>query len=400
MTPFASLQIRAPPSQQPAPHVAKSMPALVSQIGNARNAPHKGAHPPFSLPPAPGGAFHEPPRALDASTHSNIATWASNVAPGEPAPQSPRTQHIPHEARHKHHSSKHAPPAVPLPPTNVPTVDASAADLARLGYTSFFVDLPRRERRESNARPATAAASDSESSSTPTVTKKSGFSKTFKAFSKTMPRLDALRFQSTPALNSEPVEEKQKASSSKPKRFPVGKQPAPMENELALMQFLGGGKVEKHARDVMRQTAPRSRRTSTGGGVRAAYRDANGQHWLDRDEAMEYRGLLADDALGKENGRRRGSVSEEGQAHSSKASRGRDSRRPPPPPLHLAHPDRLNRPSRRAESTHASRHEFTDSFNPAPPLSAALPSRRDTSKVRPSSSKGRSLVPAFFTRKT
>ncbi|KAL1739693.1 hypothetical protein HDZ31DRAFT_68680 [Schizophyllum fasciatum] len=377
------------------------MPALVSQIGNARMAPHKGAHAAQPFPPAPGGAFHEPPRALDASVHSHIATWASHVAPGEPAPQSPRKPHVPHEARPKHHSSKHAPPPAPLTPPIAPAADASA-DLARLGYTSFFVDLPRRERtrHDSTACPATAtaSASDSESSSTPTVTKKSAFAKTFKAFSKTMPRLDALRFQSTPALVGEPVEEKA-PSSSKPKRFPVGKQPAPMENELALMQFLGGGKVEKHARDVMRQQAPRSRRTSTGGGVRTAYRDANGQHWLDRDEALEYRGLLADDAHGKENGhRRRGSVSaEEGQAHSSKAARGREGRRPPP--LHLAHPDRLNRPSRRADSAHAARHEFSDSFNPAPPLSAALPSRREPSKARPASSKGRSLVPGFLTRK-
>ncbi|TRM58747.1 hypothetical protein BD626DRAFT_510401 [Schizophyllum amplum] len=363
MSRSASLQIRAQPQRFPE-HRILHMPALVSQKGSGRIVPHKGAiSAPFPLPPTPGAAYLEAPHAVDASSLSGIATWACNVTPGEPAPHSPR-KHVSHESTrsNKHHSSKRGPSSVPLPQSVIPPPEASE-DLARLGYTSFFVDLPRRE-RDSNAQPATVAAtaSDSESSSTPTVTKKSAFSKTLKAFSKTMPRLDGLRFQSTSAEQAEGTTPTS-SSSSKPKRFPVGRQPAPMENELALMQFLGGGKVETHARTVMRQQAPRSRRTSTGGGVPAAYRDARGQHWLDRDEALEYRGPIE-----------------------VVPGRDRESRRPPP--LHLAHPDRINRPSRRADSAHASRSEYTENAS------------RQPSTARPASSKGRTLMPSFLARKS
>jgi hypothetical protein len=85
---------------------------------------------------------------------------------------------------------------------------------------------------------------------------------------------------------------KSKAKSKKPtstkKKALYGtlvRHPASLGNDLALIQFADGGKMEDHIKRVM---------TTDSGAVGDVYRDGKGGVWLDRDEELEYRGLLAE----------------------------------------------------------------------------------------------------------
>ena len=69
--------------------------------------------------------------------------------------------------------------------------------------------------------------------------------------------------------------------------------PPPLANDLALMQFTGGGNIETHIKRVMEKQAK-----ATGGsrgmvvGVADVYRASNGGIWWDADEEVEYAHLL------------------------------------------------------------------------------------------------------------
>ncbi|KAJ7230664.1 hypothetical protein GGX14DRAFT_344092 [Mycena pura] len=65
--------------------------------------------------------------------------------------------------------------------------------------------------------------------------------------------------------------------------------PAPLANELAIMQFAEGGSLESHAKRVM---ARQAKAAGPGVGVGEVFRDGNGGVWWDEDEEWEYAHLL------------------------------------------------------------------------------------------------------------
>ncbi|KAF5393946.1 hypothetical protein D9757_000317 [Collybiopsis confluens] len=71
--------------------------------------------------------------------------------------------------------------------------------------------------------------------------------------------------------------------------------PPTLSNELLLMQFMGGGSLETHAKRVMekqaKEVAPAGRPKGAAP-VGTVYRDGSGRMWWDVDEAIEYQALL------------------------------------------------------------------------------------------------------------
>lgn len=96
-------------------------------------------------------------------------------------------------------------------------------------------------------------------------------------------------------LFSKPKEQHSAYSIAKRKRSKYAhvRPPPPLANELALMQFTGGGNIETHIKRVMKEQAK-----ATGGsrnlvvGVADVYRTTNGGIWWDADEEVEYAHLL------------------------------------------------------------------------------------------------------------
>jgi hypothetical protein len=69
--------------------------------------------------------------------------------------------------------------------------------------------------------------------------------------------------------------------------------PPPLSNDLAIMQFTGGGNMETHIKRVMEGQAKAASGSRAGTmGVADVYRDANGGVWWDAYEEVEYEHLL------------------------------------------------------------------------------------------------------------
>lgn len=71
--------------------------------------------------------------------------------------------------------------------------------------------------------------------------------------------------------------------------------PATLANELLLMQFVGGGSLETHAKRVMEKQAREAAPAGKAKGsvpVGTVYRDESGNMWWDQEEAIEYQSLL------------------------------------------------------------------------------------------------------------
>lgn len=160
---------------------------------------------------------------------SSIAAWAAAVHPGSPAPPSPS------------HSF--------FQPTPV--------DLTTLGYTPIFIHFP---------------CTRSPPRAVPTSPKQQQQS--------TLRRLCSLANFSP---RSKPVTGAG-ASSKKPKYAHVPL-PPPLANEIALMQFAGGGSIDANAKRVMKAQGSQA-------GVGVILKDENGHLWWDEDEKYEYTHLL------------------------------------------------------------------------------------------------------------
>ena len=91
------------------------------------------------------------------------------------------------------------------------------------------------------------------------------------------------------------------SASSAPKSKPAKeKKPkheaSPLEQELMLMQFLGGGSMARNEKRYAEKQAKAAGATKVNGqlvGVSELHRDARGGRWRDQDEELEFRGLLA-----------------------------------------------------------------------------------------------------------
>ena len=288
-----------------------------------------------SPPREPSQSFGAPALARSRSaTTSAITAWASEVAPGTPAPGSPR--HSPYAfsrrsslsrsslsrpvSRRNSITSVHVPSASFLTFSESPTAasrvvitpsvkEFSSADLTLVGYTSVFVRLPHTPISASPSRRSPLHAPPIPSS---TVAK----GKSLKSF-RSLTSLKAgrrARSHSTTAPSTPPLpknmavlamKEAKKAHAAtsaavaKNKKSKYAKyRPPPLATELALAQFMDGGKMDDHVTRYAEAQAKAAGAAKVGGqlvGVGDVWRDGEGGIWRDQDEEWEYAHLLGGD---------------------------------------------------------------------------------------------------------
>ncbi|KIK99134.1 hypothetical protein PAXRUDRAFT_132718 [Paxillus rubicundulus Ve08.2h10] len=241
------------------------------------------------------------------NTLSVIAAWAAHVQPGSPASLSPRSPRSPRRrpsigrGRRPSITSVRATSGsflniIPTPTTaygTTPSIRDFKADLTAVGYTSVFLQLPNTPISATvslAARPRSLKAGKNITVPPPSPTRKSrGFTR-FRSLS-----VLKSRGKSKSAAPSSPTNMKAKAAASsaaivKRKRAKYARRPAPLANELALMQFADGGNMDDNIRRVMEAQA----KAAGGTGVADVYRDGEGGIWWDQEEEWEYAHLLAE----------------------------------------------------------------------------------------------------------
>ncbi|KIJ21055.1 hypothetical protein PAXINDRAFT_125697 [Paxillus involutus ATCC 200175] len=241
------------------------------------------------------------------NTLSVIAAWASHVQPGSPASLSPRS---PRSPRRRPSLGRGRRPSItsirvtsgsflniiPTPTTaygTTPSVRDFKADLTAVGYTSVFLQLPNTPISATVSlavKPRSPEAGKNIAVSPPSPTRKPrGFTR-FRSLS-----VLKSRGKSKSVAPSSPTKMKAKAAASsaaivKRKRAKYALRPAPLANELALMQFADGGNMDDNIRRVMEAQA----KAAGGTGVADVYRDGEGGVWWDQEEEWEYAHLLAE----------------------------------------------------------------------------------------------------------
>ena len=225
-----------------------------------------------------------------------ISNWATHVQPGAPAPSSPNKTSFPDTARSPRHGRRHStqvaqPVAPPAPVHYLPESPTSSEgsvsgamkqDLQTVGYTSVFVQLP-------STPPANVEHAHSDEP-------EGGRSKRlFKSLSikppsrsKTIPSpLSTPKASSSNTRTSVTKEKKSKYAEDRP---------AMLAQELALMQFMGGGKVEHHMKRSAEKQAKKAGAVKGKNGqlvgVSPVYQDGQGGVWRDQEEEVEYAHLL------------------------------------------------------------------------------------------------------------
>ncbi|KAK7031572.1 hypothetical protein R3P38DRAFT_3507179 [Favolaschia claudopus] len=255
-------------------------------------------------------------------SNSAIISWAAKVQPGSPPPRSPRRRPSTSSSRRPSVCSRRPSISTPSPK------DSLKFDLTQIGYSSVFVHFPVTPstpspflRQNTNA-PIPVPASPKaprvlkhfRSLSALTRSRSKSVSASVPVPPMPMPPVPpmptTIPTKSTkPQFPAVPVLAKRK----KPTAAPA---PMPLANELALMQLLGGGSIDSHAKRVMAQQA---KAAGPGVGVGEVFRDGKGGVWWDEEERWEYKKLLDGDGEqwvqfhneNKENAdeERRGSVS-------------------------------------------------------------------------------------------
>ncbi|KAJ8517360.1 hypothetical protein ONZ45_g5447 [Pleurotus djamor] len=262
----------------------------------------------------PSGVQHSQARSGSASFMNIIDT--PSTGPAQPQPQSART------------------------PMSSKSLNAGSYDLTNLGYTSVFVRLPHPPATPAHlinttyntTTPANPNAStsnlnqrDDSGGVKRTLNRIRSFSILRRAAQpKTPPPVPALpsdtppvppmpaifsksssfnKLPSSPTVAVQkkkdmyPVTKAKKDTKAVPKKTKTPLPPT-LASELALMQFLDGGNMDEAIQRVMDAQAKaslpagrtESKETRAHGVV---YRDENGGVWMDKDEEMEYKHLLA-----------------------------------------------------------------------------------------------------------
>ncbi|KAG2143776.1 uncharacterized protein EDB93DRAFT_1208115 [Suillus bovinus] len=275
--------------------------------------PKKRPTQPLPSPPSYAGAAAPctPPRIRPRSnTFSTITAWAARVQPGSPAsisPRSPRRRPSIGCGRRASITSARGSsgyflnvsdtPSTAYRNAATPSIQNFKADLTSVGYTSAFLQFPK---TPIAVQPRTAEAGYQ--ITIPPVP----VSPTRKSRGLTRLRsLSALKChsRSKSAAPSSPTKMKAKAAASsaavvkRKKAKYAHMRPAPLANELALMQFADGGSMESNIKRVMEAQA-----RAGAAGVGDIHRDGQGGMWWDQEEEWEYRHLLA----GGEDGAARG----------------------------------------------------------------------------------------------
>lgn len=236
------------------------------------------------------------------NTFSTITAWAAHVQPGSPgslSPRSPRRRPSIGCGRRASITSARSSAGCFLNVLDTPsTVHRNAAtpslqnfkaDLTTVGYTSAFLQFPK---TPIVFKPHTAEAGH-QIPIPPVPT-----SPTRKSRGLTRLRsLSGLKYRgrSKSAAPSSPTKMKAKTAAAssaavvkRKKAKYANMRPAPLANELALMQFIDGGSMESNIKRVMEAQA-----RAGAPGVSDVYRDGEGGVWWDQDEEWEYAHLLA-----------------------------------------------------------------------------------------------------------
>ncbi|KAJ7708807.1 hypothetical protein B0H17DRAFT_1030913 [Mycena rosella] len=254
---------------------------IVSRSDNKRTA----AHPvqvllPLTTPTRP-------------RSNSAIISWAADVQPGSPS-RSPRRRSI--VSRRPSIGHGQAPTGSFINLIDTPTTaghrtnpEVHEFDLTNLGYSSVFVHFPVTPTTPSPFLQPKSAVNPYAHIPIPPVP------------ASPKPRRGLKHFRSLSALTrgrSKSVSEMPTASKTQFFAVSIAKRkkaqykyvrPAPLANELAMMQFADGGSLESHAKRVM---AHQAKSAGPGVGVGEVFRDGNGGLWWDEDEEWEYAHLL------------------------------------------------------------------------------------------------------------
>ncbi|KAK7690044.1 hypothetical protein QCA50_006689 [Cerrena zonata] len=319
------------------------MSAQVVVINTAKKAPQ---YPFLSQPPPqkkrPTAPLPSPPQESTQSacppafgrrrsaTTSTITAWVAEVIPGSPAPYSPRRSPSAFSRRPSISRSIGRRPSITsvrvssasfLTFSETPTTasriaitpsvkEFSSVDLTLVGYTSVFVRLPQTPMSAGPARRSPIHAHPMPSSPV------KGNGKSLKSFRsltslkagrrarsrsnappptpplpKNMAVLAAMEAKKAHAAASQAVAKNKKSKYAKYR-------PPPLATELALAQFMDGGKIDDHVTRYAQTQAKAAGAVKVDGqlvGVGDVWRDGEGGIWRDQDEEWEYAHLLGGD---------------------------------------------------------------------------------------------------------
>lgn len=281
------------------------IPTMSTHSGATAAVPHTQAYAFLTQPPPQKKqplASHDSPSFTQSENARRrslaaISNWATHVQPGAPAPVSPNKptfSDAPRSSRHgRRHSAQVASPVAPPAPIHYlpesPTSSEGTVsgemkqDLQAVGYTSVFVQLP-------STPPPNVELTHTEEA-------ESGRSKRrFKSLSIRPPsRSKAIP---SPVPTPKASNSKSHSSATKDKKSKYAEdRPAMLAQELALMQFMGGGKVEHHMKQSAEKQAKRAGATKGKNGqlvgVAPVWQDGQGGVWRDQEEEIEYTHLLS-----------------------------------------------------------------------------------------------------------
>ncbi|KAJ7105110.1 hypothetical protein C8R43DRAFT_1046872 [Mycena crocata] len=235
-------------------------------------------------------------------SNSAIISWAARVQPGSPPPRSPHRR----GSLARRPSIGHGPAAAgsfinlidtPTTAGHRTTPSVKEFDLTNLGYSSVFVHLPPTPspQPKSATNPYAHIPIPPIPASPPAKARRT--LKHFRSLSALTRSRSKSISSAMPAPTAVPAEKAQFFAVSIAKRkkaqYKHVRPAPPLANELALMQFADGGRLEDHAARAM---AHQAKAAGPGVGVGAVHRDEKGGLWWDAEEEWEYKHLLADAA--------------------------------------------------------------------------------------------------------
>jgi hypothetical protein len=185
-----------------------------------------------------------------------------------------------------------------------PSAKDFKADLTAVGYTSVFLQLPGAPfsaalpvMSKNPSTPVTEISNTYSNIPIPPIPaspmKKSGTIKRFRSLTmlRTRPRAKSAVVPPSPTkakMTKAKTSVKASAVVKHKKAKYANHRPAPLANDLALMQFADGGHIDSHIKRVMEAQA----KAAAVGGVGDVYRDGQGGIWWDVEEEWEYAHLL------------------------------------------------------------------------------------------------------------
>ncbi|EAU90427.1 hypothetical protein CC1G_00811 [Coprinopsis cinerea okayama7 len=267
--------------------------------------PPQKKRPTLPLPSPPTQSVENPVRQRSTTFSATISAWAAHVQPGSPAPPTPCSPHRRGSVSSRRRVSGgigHGRVASsPFVITNTPTTASHKTfDFTAVGYNNIFLNLPPetpspllREKAMRDQALIEAKLREKERAKEESKERKGRVMKKIKSLTTLRSRSKSIsKTAEAPASPPPPMptstKVKSKKSSAKPSQKkkvygPLVRAPPTLQNELALMQFADGGRMEDHIHRTM---------TGADGAVGDVYRDGKGGIWWDREEQMEYRGLL------------------------------------------------------------------------------------------------------------